>query len=104
MSTIAAAPMKPLASYSLAPVAALQSYEARRLQPTARIVETNREHGPEIVMQLAEERAPDGFTDVASVFAPNELEEIARRYKAIAGFDREQLNALDAAGASPAPA
>ena len=36
----------------------------------------------------------DGFKDVASVFAPGELEEIASRYKAIAGFDRDRLNAL----------
>ena len=76
------------------PVTALQHYEAARLEPTNRIVRINREHGPEVVMQLAEERAPDGFQQVASVFSPNELEEIAARYKTIAGFDREQLNSL----------
>jgi 2-polyprenyl-6-methoxyphenol hydroxylase-like FAD-dependent oxidoreductase len=76
------------------PVTALQHYEAARLEPTNRIVRINREHGPEVVMQLAEERAPDGFQQVASVFSPNELEEIAARYKTIAGFDREQLNTL----------
>jgi 2-polyprenyl-6-methoxyphenol hydroxylase-like FAD-dependent oxidoreductase len=76
------------------PVTALRHYEAARLEPTARIVRINRQHGPEVVMQLAEERAPDGFQQVASVFSPNELEEIAARYKTIAGFDREQLNTL----------
>jgi len=76
------------------PVAALKRYETARLEPTARLVQTNRQHGPEVIMQLAEERAPDGFNDVASVFAPGELEGIASRYKAIAGFDRERLNAL----------
>lgn len=76
------------------PVAALKRYEAARLEPTARIVHANRQHGPEVVMQLAEERAPGGFEDVHSVFAPNELEEIARWYKVIAGFDRDRLNAL----------
>jgi 5-methylphenazine-1-carboxylate 1-monooxygenase len=76
------------------PVAALKNYEAARLEPTARLVSANRQHGPEVIMQLAEERAPGGFQDVAAVFAPGELEEIASRYKAIAGFDREKLNAL----------
>ncbi|HEY5040950.1 MAG TPA: flavin-dependent oxidoreductase [Verrucomicrobiae bacterium] len=76
------------------PVAALKQYETARLDSTARLVQTNRQHGPEVIMQLAEERAPDGFKDVTSVFAPEELEGIASRYKAIAGFDQERLNAL----------
>ena len=75
------------------PVIALKNYEVARLEPTARLVRTNREQGPEVVMQLAEERSPNGFKDVHSVFAENELEKIAARYKAIAGFDRERLNA-----------
>jgi 5-methylphenazine-1-carboxylate 1-monooxygenase len=87
------------------PVAALKLYEAARLDSTARLVQTNRQHGPEVIMQLAEERAPDGFKDVASVFAPEELEGIASRYKAIAGFDQERLNALSngSAGTTVAP-
>ncbi len=75
------------------PVAALQLYESRRLEPTSTIVRTNRQHGPEVVMQLAEERAPHGFTDIESVIPRTELEDIAARYKRIAGFDREKLNA-----------
>jgi 5-methylphenazine-1-carboxylate 1-monooxygenase len=82
------------------PVAALERYEAARLEPTARLVRANRQHGPEVIMQLAEERAPGGFQDVAAVFAPGELEGIAGRYKAIAGFDRDKLNALDGAPAA----
>ncbi len=78
------------------PVTALKRYEAERLEPTAKLVLTNRQHGPEVVMQLAEERAPTGFNYVTDVFAPNELEEIAGRYKALAGFDRDRLNALGA--------
>jgi 2-polyprenyl-6-methoxyphenol hydroxylase-like FAD-dependent oxidoreductase len=83
------------------PVAALQDYESRRLQPTTQLVLNNRRHGPEIVMQLAEERAPQGFRDVAEIFAPGELAGIAERYKIAAGFDRDRLNAL---GLGPAPA
>ncbi|MEM9037669.1 MAG: flavin-dependent oxidoreductase [Actinomycetota bacterium] len=65
---------------------ALRAYEADRLPPTAAIVRANRRHGPEVVLDLAHERAPDGFTDVGDVFAAGELEEIAGRYKAVAGF------------------
>jgi 5-methylphenazine-1-carboxylate 1-monooxygenase len=86
------------------PVAALRQYEEARLEPTARLVLTNRGQGPEAVMQLAEERAPGGFEDVSTVFAPGELENIASRYKAIAGFDRDRLNALGAGpDGSPVP-
>jgi len=77
-------------------VAALRGYEAARLETTARLVRTNRQHGPEVIMQLAEERAPGGFKDVAAVFAPGELEGISNRYKVVAGFDRDRLNALTA--------
>ena len=85
------------------PVVALKNYEAARLQPTAKLVQTNRQQGPEVVMQLAEERAPHGFQDAATVFAPQELETIASRYKAIAGFDPEQLNALSSSRTTATP-
>ena len=77
------------------PADALRAYEACRLPPTSELVGSNRQHGPEIIMQMAEERAPDGFKDIGAVFAPNELEQIANRYKTIAGFDRERLNAAE---------
>jgi len=67
---------------------ALARYEAARRPATAKIVLSNREHGPECVLDLAEERAPDGFTRVEDVFAQGELEEIAVRYKRVAGFAR----------------
>jgi 2-polyprenyl-6-methoxyphenol hydroxylase-like FAD-dependent oxidoreductase len=73
-------------------VAALQRYEAARLGPTSAIVLANRQNGPEQVMQIVEERAPNGFTDLDAVIAPSELAEIAGRYKQIAGFDRDRLN------------
>ena len=72
-----------------------RAYEACRLPPTSELVLSNRRHGPEVVMQMAEERAPGGFDDIRAVFAPNELEQVANRYKTIAGFDREHLNAAE---------
>ena len=73
---------------------ALHQYEAIRLPATARIVLQNRQMGPEQVMQIVEERAPDGFDNLDDVISKEELESIAARYKQIAGFDKEALNKI----------
>jgi 2-polyprenyl-6-methoxyphenol hydroxylase-like FAD-dependent oxidoreductase len=70
---------------------ALLEYEAERLPLTTGIVLRNRLNGPEQVMQLAEERAPDGFARIEAVIPRTELEEVAARYKRVAGFDLERL-------------
>ena len=67
---------------------ALIAYDDERRPKTAAIVRSNRQHGPEQVMDLAEARAPDGFTDVSDVFGDGELESISASYKQIAGFQR----------------
>lgn len=71
---------------------ALADYEQRRIHKTAAIVHSNRQHGPEIVMQMVHERAPRGFGRLEDVISHAELKAIADRYKKIAGFDKEQLN------------
>jgi 5-methylphenazine-1-carboxylate 1-monooxygenase len=70
---------------------ALREYEADRLPKTTGIVLRNRMNGPEQVMQMAEERAPQGFKEIGQVIAHNELEEISLRYKRLAGFDKQSL-------------
>lgn len=74
------------------PEAALAAYEADRRPVTSAIVESNRQSGPERVMLLAHERAPDGFDDIHDVLAADELTEIATSYKRAAGFLPEVLN------------
>ena len=74
------------------PIDALKTYEAARLAPTAQIVHSNRQHGPEVVMQIVEERAPNGFENLHDVITQSELETIAQSYKRTAGFDRDTLN------------
>lgn len=74
------------------PAAALQKYQEERLPPTARIVMANRANGPDHVLQLAEERAPDGFKHVYDVIPKDELEGIGAAYKAVAGFERDSVN------------
>jgi 2-polyprenyl-6-methoxyphenol hydroxylase-like FAD-dependent oxidoreductase len=66
--------------------AALRAYDDDRRPKTAAIVLSNRQHGPERMLDLAHERAPDGFTDVREVFADGEREAIAAEYKQVAGF------------------
>ena len=72
-------------------IEALKAYEDDRLSPTANIVRLNRKNGPEQVMQLAEERSPQGFENIEDVIPIAELEEIALRYKQSAGFDLRTL-------------
>jgi 5-methylphenazine-1-carboxylate 1-monooxygenase len=71
--------------------AAFDAYEADRLPKTANIVLLNRQNGPEQVMAIAEERAPQGFKHIHEVMPREELEGIAARYKQVAGFAKSQL-------------
>jgi len=76
---------------------ALTAYQDTRLPPTSQIVMANRANGPDHVLQLAHERAPDGFANVYDVIPKDELESIGAAYKAIAGFEKDAVNkkALD---------
>jgi 2-polyprenyl-6-methoxyphenol hydroxylase-like FAD-dependent oxidoreductase len=72
--------------------AALAAYEAERRPATSRIVLANRGNGPEQVMQMVQERAPDGFSRIEDVLSTAELEGAAAGYKRLAGFDVGALN------------
>ncbi len=77
------------------PVAeALAAYDAERRPMTSDIVLTNRSGGPERVIDVLEGRAPDGFDDVEAVASYAEREAIVRGYARMAGFAREQVNAV----------
>lgn len=67
------------------PEAGLSTYESERRPATRAIQIANRARGPEIVIDLAAQRAPDGFTDLDEIFAPGELDRIARRYALVSG-------------------
>lgn len=71
---------------------ALTEYQKIRLPPTAKIVMANRANGPDHVLQLAEERAPDGFKNVYDVIPKEELDGVGATYKAVAGFEMENVN------------
>ncbi|MFC4071062.1 flavin-dependent oxidoreductase [Actinoplanes subglobosus] len=71
---------------------ALAAYETDRRPATTALVLSNRRQGPEQVMVLAHERAPDGFAHIHDVLTPAELTEIATGYKRAAGFHPDALN------------
>jgi 2-polyprenyl-6-methoxyphenol hydroxylase-like FAD-dependent oxidoreductase len=75
------------------PERGLARYDEIRREATAAIVLANRAQGPEVAMQLVEERAPDGFARLHDVVSPEELQAIADRYKRLAGFAIAELNA-----------
>ena len=70
----------------------LERYDALRRPATAKIVLANRHEGPEAVMQLVEDRAPDGFAKLEDVVALAELQATADKYKHLAGFAVAELN------------
>ncbi|WP_106400344.1 DUF3237 family protein [Actinocorallia populi] len=79
-------------AHALATGKGLEFYEERRRPATAAIVRANRGQGPEVLLGLAQERAPEGFDDIEEVIPRAEREEISLRYKKLAGFDPAGLN------------
>ena len=71
---------------------ALQLYEESRLPLTTQIVQMNRTGGPEGVIDVVEDLAPNGFDHIDDVIGRGELEAILKGYATVAGFTREQVN------------
>jgi 2-polyprenyl-6-methoxyphenol hydroxylase-like FAD-dependent oxidoreductase len=70
----------------LEPEAALIAYEAERRPKTTEIVQSNRRGGPERVLDLVAERAPEGFARLEDVISPGELAEIVGGYSRLVGL------------------
>ncbi len=74
------------------PVAALRAYEAARLEPTARVVRTNREYAPDFINIRVEELIGDRpFERLEDFITQDELRALSENYKRIAGFTVEAL-------------
>ena len=77
-------------------VAALAAYESVRRSAVSALVNVNRNQmGPEKVMILAEQRAPNGFENVLDVLTREELESTSQNYRRLAGFDQAAMDAPD---------
>ena len=59
---------------------------------TAAVVLTSRQGGLGPILDLVEERAPDGFTNLADVISQQELEAISDTFNRTTSADRERLN------------
>jgi 2-polyprenyl-6-methoxyphenol hydroxylase-like FAD-dependent oxidoreductase len=71
---------------------AIAAYEDARRPPTTDIIHRNRRGGPEQVIDLVEERAPEGFDRLADVVSEEELLSIIKGYSTLAGFEKDQVN------------
>jgi 2-polyprenyl-6-methoxyphenol hydroxylase-like FAD-dependent oxidoreductase len=81
-----------LRHYSTDLARGMERYEELRRPATAAIVLANRQQGPEVAMQLVEDRAPEGFARLEDVVSTEELSAIADKYKKLAGFAITELN------------
>jgi 5-methylphenazine-1-carboxylate 1-monooxygenase len=64
----------------------LRQYEAERSPATAELIRLNRQEGPDKVLQVVEERAPNGFSKLSEAISEQEIREISMGYKKAAGF------------------
>lgn len=71
--------------------AVLTAYEEARREVTTRISLTNRETGPEKVMQMVKEQCPGTCGEKHTCIPEDVLEDVATAYKKLAGFDKETL-------------
>src|SRR4051794_30898349 len=74
------------------PLHALAAYQAERLPMTAQIVRMNRKGGPEGVIDVVEQLAPDGFRNIDDVLTYEHRMAIVRGYASTAGFAQNQVN------------
>jgi 2-polyprenyl-6-methoxyphenol hydroxylase-like FAD-dependent oxidoreductase len=72
--------------------AALKTYEAQRLEPTAKVVRTNRENPPDFINIKVEELTGDKpFDNLDDYITQDELRALSERYKRIAGFALQDI-------------
>ncbi|WP_454626492.1 flavin-dependent oxidoreductase [Bradyrhizobium cenepequi] len=75
------------------PVEAIRQYEAERIPTTSAIVRSNRQGGPERVVDVVSERAPNGFDRLEDIISREELIAISKGYAKMAGFSLNEQRA-----------
>jgi 2-polyprenyl-6-methoxyphenol hydroxylase-like FAD-dependent oxidoreductase len=81
-----------LLAHGIGPTA-LEAYEQEMRPLTTQIILTNRGSGPDAVLQQVEERCGGAFEAIEDVIPKEDLARHAARYKKVAGFGIEELNA-----------
>jgi 2-polyprenyl-6-methoxyphenol hydroxylase-like FAD-dependent oxidoreductase len=72
---------------------ALRLYELERIPVTSALVLSNRQGGPERVVDVVSERAPNGFERLEDVISQDELIAISKGYAKMAGFSVNEKRA-----------
>ncbi|OIN59751.1 flavin-dependent oxidoreductase [Arsenicibacter rosenii] len=80
------------------PLTALDRYDRERVPATTSVVLQNRQKGPDQIMDMMEEAAPDGFTNPDDAIPYAGLKAVMDNYRQVAGFDKETLNKKRTAG------
>jgi 2-polyprenyl-6-methoxyphenol hydroxylase-like FAD-dependent oxidoreductase len=76
------------------PVVALGAYETARLEATAKIVRTNREHPPDFInIKVDQLTGGKPFRHIDDVISQEELRKISEDYKKVAGFSLGSVKA-----------
>jgi len=76
-----------LLASGMAPQDALKAYEDKRLEPTARVVQTNRTVPPDFIIMKADELSGGKpFGKIDDLISQDELRQISDHYKQVAGF------------------
>lgn len=71
---------------------ALGTYDSNRRETVNAVVLANRGDGPDKILDIVAERAPNGFNDIETVMPLDERQGFADTYKKIAGMDIKGLN------------
>ena len=71
---------------------ALLSYENEMRPITNKITLTNRQAGPDALLQVVEDRCDGEFIEIEDVITKKELKQHADKYKMVAGINIERLN------------
>ena len=69
----------------------LKAYEFARLPITTDVVESNREGGPEKVLDIAAARVSGPNDRIEDLISSTELKRVASSYKKIAGFEKNRV-------------
>jgi 2-polyprenyl-6-methoxyphenol hydroxylase-like FAD-dependent oxidoreductase len=72
---------------------ALAAYDDVRREEVNAVVLANRGDGPDKILDIVAERAPEGFDRIEDVISQEDLARAAGAYKAVAGMDIATLNA-----------
>jgi hypothetical protein len=59
---------------------------------TTGVVQANRGDGPDYLLEIVADRAPEPVNDIHAVITQEEIEKIGAKYRKITGYDRDTLN------------